>query len=185
MATMGADRNGVARMPGFRQCLAMPPALYRNLTLDQPADLDGQMAKTLLDYKSGRPQQAYKRFLQAKKAEGLDAGLRLVLQRDRLTEGNAPLLIFELLFQLMAGEMPASDTVGLYLDAISCFDPDVAICHGAIYNSLILIALRRSEPALAELNEELSRLGEALATRIELEDQIITAVRRADLRVAA
>lgn len=42
-----------------------------------------------------------------------------------------------------------------------------------------------SELALAELNEELSRLGEALATRIELEDQIITAVRRADLRVAA
>lgn len=147
---MGADRNGAARMPGFRQCLAMPPALYLDLTLDQPADLDGQMAKTLLDYKSGRPQQAYKRFLQAKKAEGLDPGLRLVLQRDRLSEANAPLLIFELLFQLMAGEMPAPDTVGLYLDTLGCFDPDDAICHGAMYNSLILIALRRSEPALAE-----------------------------------
>ena len=42
-----------------------------------------------------------------------------------------------------------------------------------------------SEPALAELNGELSRLGEALATRIELEDRIIAAVRQVDLRVAA
>ncbi|MCU0809302.1 MAG: Rsd/AlgQ family anti-sigma factor [Candidatus Contendobacter sp.] len=34
-----------------------------------------------------------------------------------------------------------------------------------------------SDPALARLDEELSRLGESLAARIELEDQIVAAVR--------
>ena len=35
-----------------------------------------------------------------------------------------------------------------------------------------------SPPALAELDEELSRLGEHLAVRIELEDRILAAVRK-------
>lgn len=39
--------------------------------------------------------------------------------------------------------------------------------------------------SLADLTEDLSDLGEALATRIELEDQIVAAVRQADLRIAA
>lgn len=34
-----------------------------------------------------------------------------------------------------------------------------------------------SDPALAKLDEELSRLGESLAARIELEDRIVAAVR--------
>ena len=41
------------------------------------------------------------------------------------------------------------------------------------------------ERALAELDRELSRLGESLATRIELEDRIIAAVRRTETRIAA
>lgn len=35
-----------------------------------------------------------------------------------------------------------------------------------------------SDPALAKLDEELSRLGESLAARIELEDRIVAAVRQ-------
>ncbi len=35
-----------------------------------------------------------------------------------------------------------------------------------------------SEPELTGLNQELSRLGESLATRIDLEDRIVAAVRR-------
>jgi len=42
-----------------------------------------------------------------------------------------------------------------------------------------------SGPALAELDEELSRLGESLAIRIELEDRIVTAVRQSSARLAA
>ena len=41
------------------------------------------------------------------------------------------------------------------------------------------------EPELSGLNEELSRLGESLATRIELEDRIVAAVCRIDTRIAA
>ena len=42
-----------------------------------------------------------------------------------------------------------------------------------------------AESALPELNQELSRLGESLATRIELEDRIVAAVRHVDTSVAA
>lgn len=42
-----------------------------------------------------------------------------------------------------------------------------------------------SERAWAELDRELSRLGESLATRIELEDRIIAVARRAGARMAA
>ena len=39
--------------------------------------------------------------------------------------------------------------------------------------------------AWAALHEDLSRLGEQLATRIELEDQIIASVRQSNMRLAA
>ncbi|HRD67692.1 MAG TPA: Rsd/AlgQ family anti-sigma factor [Candidatus Competibacter sp.] len=42
-----------------------------------------------------------------------------------------------------------------------------------------------SSPALAELDKELSRLGEQLAVRIALEDRIVTAVRNSGSRIAA
>ncbi|MBZ4194065.1 MAG: Rsd/AlgQ family anti-sigma factor [Candidatus Contendobacter sp.] len=42
-----------------------------------------------------------------------------------------------------------------------------------------------SDLALADLNQELSRLGESLATRIELEDQIVAAVRNHSATLAA
>lgn len=42
-----------------------------------------------------------------------------------------------------------------------------------------------SQTELATLNEDLSRLGEHLATRIELEDRIVAAVRRGNVRMAA
>ena len=41
-----------------------------------------------------------------------------------------------------------------------------------------------SDPALAKLDEELSRLGESLAARIELEDQIVAAVRNSRRRTS-
>lgn len=40
-------------------------------------------------------------------------------------------------------------------------------------------------PTASALHEDLSRLGEQLATRIELEDQIIAAVRQSSVRLAA
>jgi regulator of sigma D len=42
-----------------------------------------------------------------------------------------------------------------------------------------------SDPVLADLNQELSRLGESLATRIELEDRIVAAVRHQSATLAA
>ena len=42
-----------------------------------------------------------------------------------------------------------------------------------------------SPAELAALHEDLSRLGEHLATRIELEDQIVAAVRQSNVRMAA
>lgn len=42
-----------------------------------------------------------------------------------------------------------------------------------------------SQAELAALNEDLSRLGEQLAMRIDLEDQIVVAVRQSNVRLAA
>ena len=42
-----------------------------------------------------------------------------------------------------------------------------------------------SRTKLVELSEDLSRLGEHLAVRIELEDRIVAAVRQSDARMAA
>jgi regulator of sigma D len=42
-----------------------------------------------------------------------------------------------------------------------------------------------SAPALTELDEDLSRLGEHLAERIELEDRIVIAIRQSGIRMAA
>ena len=42
-----------------------------------------------------------------------------------------------------------------------------------------------SQTELAALKEDLSRLGEHLAVRIELEDRIVTAVRQSDARMVA
>lgn len=127
----------------------MPPAGYQALALDEGGDLDTRMIKILRDYKAGRHQQAYKRLTLAKKDEGLDPGLKLIHQLERVTEARAPLLIFELLFLLTGNEVPTRETLWRYVDTIACFDPDDALCHGAIYNSLIMLALRLSDPVTA------------------------------------
>ena len=133
----------------FRDCLGLPSARYMTLALQEGGDLDSQMVKMLREYKSGRHHQAFKRLILAKKDLGLDPGQRLVDQMDRLTETSAPLLIFELLFFMTGNEVPINDTLWRYIDTISCFDPDDAICHGAIYNMLIVLALRKPDLAMA------------------------------------
>jgi len=136
--------------PGFRDCLAMPPTRYAHLLADVGPDLDAQLAKTLFDYKAGRYQQALKRFVSLKKAQGFVADVPLIQQIDAVSEAQAPLLIFELLFQLTSNDTTLEDSFWRYLDTIARFDPDDAICHGAIYNVLILFALRRSDSSMAE-----------------------------------
>lgn len=136
--------------PGFRDCLAMPPGRYAHLLADVGPDLDAQLAKTLHDYKAGRYQQASKRFLHLKAAQGFAADLPVIEQLAALSEAQAPMLIFELLFQLTGNDTTLEDSFWRYLDTIACFDPDDAIGHGALYNVLILFALRRSDSSMAE-----------------------------------
>ena len=136
--------------PDFRHCLAMPPSRYSGLLSDVGPDLDAQMAKTLLDYKLGRYQQALKRLTHLIRTEGLDPDIALLDQLGALSERQAPLLIFELLFLLTSKETPLEETFWRYLDTISSFDPDDAICQGALYNVLTLFALRRSDTHMAE-----------------------------------
>lgn len=151
-----ADTHGPGRPdasaghPGFRDCLAMPPGRYAHLLADVGSDLDAQLAKTLHDYKAGRYQQASKRFVHLKSSQGFLADVPLIQQLGALSEAQAPMLIFELLFQLTGNDTTLEDSFWLYLDTISCFDPDDAIGHGALYNVLILFALRRSDSSMAE-----------------------------------
>ena len=133
----------------FRDCLGLPSVRYMTIPLQDGGDLDMQLVKMLRDYKSGRHHQAFKRLILAKKDLGLNHGLRLVDQTDRLTETTAPLLIFELLFYMTGNEAPNNDTLWRYIDTISCFGPDDAICHGAIYNMLMVLALRKPDLVMA------------------------------------
>ena len=127
----------------------MPPSRYVTQALDDGGDLDTQLVKMLREYKTGRHHQAYKRLILVKKNLGFDPGQRLVDQTDLLTEISAPLLIFELLFFMIGNDMPINETLWRYIDTISCFDPDDTICHGAIYNMLIVLALRKTDLAMA------------------------------------
>lgn len=151
-----ADTHGPSRReasaghPGFRGCLAMPPGRYAHLLADVGPDLDAQLAKTLHDYKAGRYHQASKRFVHLKAAQGFVADVPLIQQLAALSEAQAPMLIFELLFQLTGNDTTLEDSFWRYLDTIACFDPDDAIGHGALYNVLILFALRRSDSSMAE-----------------------------------
>lgn len=145
------DRTAAAdRHPGFRDCLAMPPGRYAHLLADVGPDLDAQLAKTLQDYKAGRYQQAFKRFVHLKVAQGFAVDVPLIQHPAALSEAQAPMLIFELLFQLTSNDTTLEDSFWRYLDAVAWFDPDDAIGHGALYNVLILFALRRSDSSMAE-----------------------------------
>ena len=90
------------------------------------------------------------RFFQLKAAQGFAADLPLIQQLAVLSEAQAPMLIFELLFLLTGNDTTLEDSFWPYLDTIACFDPDDAIGHGALYNVLILFALRRSDSSMAE-----------------------------------
>lgn len=143
------DKRNTDHPPRFRDCLGLPPPRYLSLPLPEGSDLDTQMVKMLREYKTGRHHQAFRRLAMTKKDIGLDPGQRLIYQLDRLNEANAPLLIFELLFFMTGNDVPFNEELGRYFDAISCFHPDDAVCQGAIYNLLIVLALRKPDLAMA------------------------------------
>lgn len=112
--------------------------------------LDASMARTLVDFKLGRLQQSQKRFDALLEDHGFARTSDLVEQGHRLKHSTAPLLIFELLFKMSNNENPPAQNIWRYLETISWFDPDDTICHGAIYNTLVVFFLRHSDLAAAE-----------------------------------
>lgn len=133
----------------FRQALAAPATSYASIIDVDADDLDTLQTKILLDYKQGRYQQALKRYENLLATQGFEAGVALINQPEALSEEQASLLIFELLFFLKANTNLTEAQLWKYVDSVSLFDPDDIVCHGAIYNLMLVFFLRSGSIAAA------------------------------------
>ncbi len=121
----------------------MPLAAYAGAFDTPDTGLDATLVKILIDYKTGRFRQAMKRFHNLVAARGLDPDVPLLKQQDRLSEESAPLIIIEMLGHMGHDTTLSPEAMWAYVDTISLFDPDDHVCHGAVYNMLLMIAFRR------------------------------------------
>ncbi|MAM63207.1 MAG: hypothetical protein CMH11_17105 [Maritimibacter sp.] len=133
----------------FRSALKSPLSAYIR-AFDAPGtSLDETLVKILIDYKMGRFRQAMKRFHNLLVAQDLDPEVPLLKQRDALTEDTAALLVIEMLAHMGYDTTLSPEGMWGYVDAISLFDPDDHVCHGAVYNMLLMIAFRRLDLSAA------------------------------------
>ncbi len=146
---MTAADDQITAMPSFRQAMAAPVIADRAVEQSTDVDLDTTMTKILLDYKRGRQHQAAKRFRNLITHLGFDVDLPLIHQSEKLDEGTACLLIFELLFLINSRTTPTREQLWQYVDSVALFDPDDVICHGAIYNITLVFFFRDSDMAAA------------------------------------
>ncbi len=140
----------------FRSVLCLSEPHCRKSYEVNAKELDGQFAMILLDFKRGKLLQSRKRFLSSIEQVGLNSTASIMSQKEKVNETNAPLFIFELLFILSDNQTPPEEEVWAYLETISYFHPDDVICHGAIYNLIMVMLLRRSNLSAAE---ELAKLS--------------------------
>ncbi|WP_281841368.1 LuxR C-terminal-related transcriptional regulator [Sinisalibacter aestuarii] len=120
-----------------------PLPAYVDAFASPDTGFDATLVKIIIDYKTGRFRQAMKRYHTLVGALGLDPEVPLLKQQDKLTEEIAPLLIIEGLVHLGYDATLAPDALWAYVDAISLFHPDDHVCHGAVYNVLLMLAFRR------------------------------------------
>lgn len=143
------DGSGKERDITFRSALKSPLSAYAH-AFDAPGtSLDETLVKTLIDYKMGRFRQAMKRYSNLLATLGLDPEIPLLKQRGAVTEDYAPLLIIEMLGHMGYDTTLSPEAMWGYVDAISLFDPDDHVCHGAVYNMLLMIAFRRLDLSAA------------------------------------
>lgn len=143
------DRSAKDSKVTFRFALKSPLAAYRHGFDDPDPGIDATLVKILIDYKTGRFRQAMKRFDNLVATLGLDPEVPLIRQQARLTEDSAPLLIIEMLGHMGHDATLSPEAMWGYVDAISLFDPDDHVYHGAVYNMLLMIAFRRLDLAPA------------------------------------
>lgn len=140
----------------FRQALTMSAPQCEDITNKIGEGFDATLARILVDFKLGRLQQSQKRFRALLTEKKFSLDIPLIEQDTRFSQATAPLLIFELLFLLSYNANPPAEEVWRYFETISWFDPDDVICHGAVYNLLLILFLRRTDLVAAE---ELAKLA--------------------------
>ncbi|MCJ8324286.1 MAG: LuxR family transcriptional regulator [Rhizobiales bacterium] len=133
----------------FRQALASPVQFYDHILTGADDDFESQMIRVLIDYKQGRQQQAYKRYENLLDTLNIPKNILLIDQLELLDEKKACLLLFELLFSFKYNVNLSQKQLWKYVNSISVFDPDDVICHGAIYNLMIVFFLRFTNLAAA------------------------------------
>lgn len=134
----------------FQRALETPLKAYEHLSEDSSEDLDVLKVKVLIDYKKGRLRQATARYEALLTHCGLSPRIALFEQKDKLTPSTAPFVIFELLFLMTGAEDAPRRPLDRYMDLIDCFDPDDRLYVGALYNTLLPIAMRNADFAAAE-----------------------------------
>ena len=142
---MSPDSRSRALRMRFREALALPASACRDVQYSTHETLDTVLCKTLLDDRRGRVHQASKRFRNLLERLGIDTETPLVEQQGKLNETTASLLIFELLFLFEEDIDLRHEQSWLYVESITLFDPDDVICHGAIYNMLLVFFLRSGD----------------------------------------
>ena len=150
-----ASRSNIASL-GFRLALTLSAPQCESIADKICEGFDATLTRTLVDFKLGRLQQSQKRYRTLLKDENLDTGIPLIEQDTKITQRTAPLVIFELLFSLNDNANPPAEEIWRYFETISWFDPDDVICHGAVYNALLIFFLRRTDLVAAE---ELAKLA--------------------------
>lgn len=126
----------------FRQALASPVQFYEHVLTNDDDDFESQMIRILIDYKQSRQQQAYKRYENLLDKLNIPKDILLIDQLELLDEQKGSLLLLELIFLFKNNVNLSQEQLWKYVNSISVFSPDDVICHGAIYNLMIMFFLR-------------------------------------------
>lgn len=126
----------------FRQALASPVQFYEHVLTSDDDDFESQMIRILIDYKQSRQQQAYKRYENLLDSLNIPKDILLIDQLELLDEQKGSLLLLELVFLFKYNVNLSEEQLWKYVNSISVFNPDDVICHGAIYNLMLMFFLR-------------------------------------------
>lgn len=133
----------------FQEALKHPLATYEDAMNADATTMSQELVKVLIDHKRGRTRQAHKRYVMVLRNAGFDPTVPLLDQRRALREEHAELFPLELLFAMSHVEGPPIPRIEDYIDVLDLLGPDDRVLHGAIYNTLSPIALRRGQHAAA------------------------------------
>ncbi|MEM6498793.1 MAG: hypothetical protein AAF709_19000, partial [Pseudomonadota bacterium] len=133
----------------LQDALRQPLAAYEDVAEHTDTSLTTVLVKVMIDYKRGRTRQAHARYVACIRELGLDPNQALLDQRVRLRDVHAQLFPLEMLFTITGIGLPPASTLEDYFDVLDLLGPDDRVLHGALYNIMLPLVLRRGDHAIA------------------------------------